>query len=152
MKSELWADVMQKALHITMDSNAAVFCLPSEKKSAQNVQTLDSLGCYLHPWASSMEAAKATIPCLHARVATRETFALSQPASPMLALAVGLKPGHVLYVTCRLIRARCPVWGEQFMIARSGERKRPNMAWEHQAQAGELTWCISGIPPSTECL
>ncbi|KAK9827485.1 hypothetical protein WJX74_005118 [Apatococcus lobatus] len=61
----------KKALQITKNSNATVFCVPSDGSSPQMMPgtPLNPLGCYLHPWASPQEAVKATVPCLHARVA-----------------------------------------------------------------------------------
>ncbi|KAK9816063.1 hypothetical protein WJX74_002579 [Apatococcus lobatus] len=61
----------KKALQITKDSNATVFCLPAKGSAAQTVPgtPLNGLGCYLHPWASPQEAVKASVPCLHAKVA-----------------------------------------------------------------------------------
>ena len=72
---------MQKALRITkVDSNATVFRLPPEGSTAQvgPGKPLDPLGCYLHPWASPTEAVKATVPCLHAKVAMSKQLTIAR--------------------------------------------------------------------------
>ncbi|KAK9858840.1 hypothetical protein WJX84_002212 [Apatococcus fuscideae] len=70
--ADLGPATCKKALKATKDYNAAVFHLPAEGGVGLNGpgQPLDPLCAYLHPWASPAEAAKATVPCLHARVAT----------------------------------------------------------------------------------
>lgn len=102
---------MQKALRITkVDSNATVFRLPPEGSSAQSGpgKPLDPLGCYLHPWASPTEAVKATVPCLHAKVAMSKqpilakrscslyVFRLARSANNNIFPAVSLAPTGTL--------------------------------------------------------